>query len=85
MEDHFIIKNGEVFFKVGIKEGQIIQDLQQNLDRDSILLKHQLTNDDFETFINELKKIEIIGEAKKEPFNILFIKVPLFNPTSFLE
>lgn len=85
MEDHFIIKNGEVFFKVGIKEGQIIQDLQQNLDRESILLKHQLTNDDFETFVNELKKIEIIGEAKKEPFNILFIKVPLFNPTSFLE
>ncbi len=85
MEDHFIIKNGEVFFKVGIKEGQIIQDLQQGLDREELLNKHGLTITDFDKFINELRRIEILGEIKKEPFNILFLKYPFYNPTSVLE
>ncbi|GFN32739.1 hypothetical protein [Paenibacillus xylaniclasticus] len=78
--DSYIVRNGASYFKLGIMEGSILVDIREGLSTDEIIRKHELSREQFEVLQQQFLSVGVIGEPKKEKFNIFFIKIPLWNP-----
>lgn len=84
-DDYYMVCNEGVYFKIGILEGRILTALQEGKTEQDILEKENLSNDDFLYILSALRENGIIGFAKKERLNILYMKIPLFKVDNLLE
>ena len=82
--DHFIIKRYKNYFRLGTQEANMIIDILETNDESYLLEKYHLTIDELNNFLLALQEAGIIGERKKEKKNLLFYKVPVFNPDRLL-
>lgn len=82
--DFFIVRNGSSYFKLGKREGQILIDMQTGqLSENELAQKYDLNLESIQKLKQIFVNLGVIGEQKKEPFNIFFIKIPLVNPDKF--
>lgn len=84
-EDCFIVERLNKYFRLGKLEGNILKQLYLNQNVEHIQYTYEISEQELISLLNELKLAGIIGSEKKEKQNILFYKIPIFNPGKFLD
>ena len=83
-EDHYIVKNGRSFFRLGLTEGGILEAILAKQEPMEIQNKFEITEETYNSMYEQFEKVGVIGAAKKEKFTLFWIKIPLLNPDRFL-
>lgn len=84
-EEFYMVCNKGIYFKIGLKEGRILSKLINRKSIELIAKEENLTLDELFYIINTFESNGVIGEKLKEKFNLLNIKIPLFDIDSQLE
>lgn len=84
-DDYYMVSNNGVYYKVGVLEGGILTRLVNNETRANILEQEGITEEEYIYLLEVFEKNGIIGEKIKDKFNVLFIKIPLFNIDEWLD
>ncbi|SET43726.1 M50 family metallopeptidase [[Clostridium] polysaccharolyticum] len=77
--DHYMVESAGGYFKLGTREGRILQKLVNEDDTTRILEEEQITKEQLDQYIDAFKNVGVIGEQKKKRQNILFYRIPLFQ------
>lgn len=83
MSDHYIVKNQQLYFKLGIEEGEILQQIQNGKSISDVVEEFNKTEKYIEDFLSALDSSGIFTQTK-EKFNVFFMKFPFYNPSRFL-
>lgn len=83
-DSHYVIHRFNKYFRIGFREAEILKDIINRKEKESILVEHQITEEDFKNLIASFESVGIIGNEKKEKKNVLFYRVKLFDPNSIL-
>ncbi|MEG8980422.1 hypothetical protein U8Y98_27310 [Priestia megaterium] len=83
MSDHYIVKNQQLYFKLGIEEGEILQQIQNGKSISDVVAEFNKTEKYIEDFLSALDSSGIFTQTK-EKFNVFFMKFPFYNPSRFL-
>ncbi|MDE6433098.1 MAG: M50 family metallopeptidase [Lachnospiraceae bacterium] len=78
-EDGYMVENGGVYFKIGTREGRILEKVVNNEDTSSILEKENITEEQLKQMLDTFREMGVIGRQKKEKNHILFYRIPLFE------
>ena len=86
-EDYYIIGNNGTYFKVGLIEGSIVENLMNGLSPEDIAKKTNVNLDLVERIIAALKENCVITEEqrKRHKFNPFYIRIPLFDANRILD
>lgn len=84
-DDHYMICNENIYFRVGILEGRVLTRLLEGQQEDSIVEEENMTHEEFSCLIDVFKKNGVIGSVKRKKFNPLYMKFPLFSADIFFE
>ncbi len=83
-DDYYMVCNEGVYFKLGLKEGRILQKLQSGILKDVIVNEEDVTLNELNYMLKIFEENGIIGE-KKEKHSLLFMKFPLFEVDNKLQ
>ena len=83
--DYYMVSNNGIYYKVGLFEGRMLMHLVNNESREYILAQEGITEEEYMFLLETFEKSGIIGERIKDRFNLLFIKIPLFNIDGWLD
>lgn len=78
-DDGYMVENAGVYFKIGQREGQILEKLCNKVPVDTILAEEKITQEQLDQFLESLRGMEVIGAQKKRRNNPLFFRIPLFE------
>ncbi|WP_339232467.1 hypothetical protein MKY25_16845 [Geobacillus sp. FSL W8-0032] len=84
-KDYFIIKRYGKYFRLGVPEANMLQELTVHRDVQAVLSKYRINEEDFSKFIHALEECGVVGDVKKERKNILFYRFKLINPDTYLD
>lgn len=77
-EDGYMVENSGTYFKIGLKEGRILERVVKGEAKDIVIREEGITENDFEQLFIGLREAGVIGEGVRHKKNILFYKIPLF-------
>lgn len=78
-EDCYIVENSGVYYKVGMREGQILERMVNGESVEEILQKEKLTKEQLTELMSGFQNAGVIGKQKKKKNNILFYRIPLIQ------
>lgn len=84
-DEYYMVCNKGTYFKIGLREGRILSELLGGKAKELIAEQENLTLGELAYIIDVFEKNGIIGKKLKEKFNLLHIKIPLFQIDSQLE
>ena len=76
--------NNGNYFKIGLFEGKILSDILHGKERETIIEEENLTESEFDYIMNAFEEAGIWEPDKKEKFNPLYVKIPLFDANNLL-
>ncbi len=82
-DDAYMVENEGVYFKIGKREGRVLERLVNKEDVNLILQEENLTGEQLDEFLESLQKMGVIGKQKKKKDSILFYRIPLFEVDGF--
>lgn len=78
-EDGYMVENSGTYFKIGKREGHILERVVKGDDKEEIIQDEGITGEDFENLFLGLREAGVIGNEVKRKNNILFYKIPIFQ------
>lgn len=77
--DGYMVENGGTYFKIGKREGHILERVLSGENNDLIIREEGITKAQFDQLFVGLREAGVIGNAVKKKNHILFYKIPLFQ------
>ncbi len=77
-EDGYMVENCGVYFKVGKREGKILERVVNRENTEHILEEEKITGEQLKQLLESFRNMGVIGKQKKKN-HILFYRIPLFE------
>lgn len=77
--DGYMIENSGVYFKIGNREGHILERVVHGVNKEQIMQEEGITSEQFDQLLLGLREAGVIGNIDSKKNNILFYKIPLFE------
>lgn len=77
--DGYMVENAGTYFKIGKREGRILERVASGENTELILQEEGITIEQFDQMFQALQEAGVIGEVKNKKNNIFFYKIPLFQ------
>lgn len=78
-DDGYMVGNSGTYFKIGKREGRILERVVKGDDKEIIINEESITKSDLEQLFIELQGAGVIGNSIKEKKSLFFYKIPLFQ------
>lgn len=78
-DDGYMVENSGTYFKIGKREGHILERVVNGVDKELIIEEEGITREQFDELFIGLREAGVIGKEEKKRNNILFYKIPIFQ------
>lgn len=78
-KDGYMVENSGTYYKVGKREGRILERVVNREDTKHILNEEKITEEQLNQLLESFKSMGVIGEQQKKKNHILFYRIPLLE------